>query len=176
MLNYMLNNCVDLLSLCNAQCKCIVQILVFNPSELCSRQALVVYSVFVFCTFMYRCIFLDLTVIFCVDFLSHVSCVKTCFAWKCASLNFQPKFFACLCNCLLFSVGVLQFHHILCDCHQCWSAYGNLFCEWQKANTIMSCSTYAENVNIEQLNCFLGLLNPQTHVALMWVQSLFPFS
>lgn len=149
----MLNNCVDLVSLCDAQCKCVVLILVFNPSELFSCQALVLYSASVFCTSVYRCTFLDLMVNVCANFLSHLSyesCVNTCFAWKCASLTFQPKCFACLCNCLLFSVSVLQFHH-MCDCHS--QHLATCVAEWQKPNTIMSCSTYAVNVNIEQLNC-----------------------
>lgn len=49
------------------------------------------------------------------------------------------------------------------------------FAEWQKANTLMSCSTYAGNVGIEQLNCFVFFYYEinQTRVALIWVQSVF---
>lgn len=78
-----------------------------------------------------------------MNFLSHVSyvtCDHTCFAWKCASLSFQPKCFACLCNRLL-SRCICSF--ITC-CVTVTSAGRHLatyFAEWHKANTILSCST-----------------------------------
>lgn len=57
----------------------------------------------VFCAYVSCSICLYLMVrVVSVDFLLHsryFSCVNTCLAWKCATLNFQPKCFACLCNC-----------------------------------------------------------------------------
>lgn len=59
--------------------------------------------------------------------ISTVYYLNTCFAWKCTSLDFQPKCFACLCSCLPFSVGILWFHPVLWCCQLCWSAFSNLF-------------------------------------------------
>lgn len=42
------------------------------------------------------------------------------------------------------------------------------FAEWQKANTLMSCSTYAGNVDIEQLNCFVFLTMKSTKLVWHW--------
>ncbi len=48
--------------------------------------------------------------------------------------------------------------------------------EWQKANTILSYSAYAENINMSNKTVFTkGLYSPQSHMVLMWVQSLLLF-
>lgn len=70
--------------------------------------------------------------------------LSTRFAWKCTSLDFQPKCFACLCSCLPFSVGILWFHPVLCGYQLCWSAFSNLFC-WMKMH----------QPDCDQLNLFL---------------------
>lgn len=68
--------------------------------------------------------------------VKYISCVNTCFAWKCTSLCFQPKCFACLCNCLpLYS---LYFSFIQCyvTYPSCPSAFGNWFCWMAKRPSV----------------------------------------
>lgn len=127
-----------------------------NPLNCVVVQVLVVYSAFVFCTFVYHCIsWFD-------DFVNFSITCKVC------------EYFALLGNALLrpsnqsvlhVCVNVYSSQSVYCRFITCCVTVTIVgqhlatgFAEWQKANIIMSCSTYAGNVNIEQLNFFFVCL------------------